>query len=316
MSRRRRRFEDKLLLASHDARIYLRKTIRHEEGTQTHEVDGFGSIVDRYASNTVDADRIDLNSINQETMQTWHALYQKWERGPLPVHDMPYHQWQWKYARWDCRSTQVGGRNTAPHRWNCEERKSVGEFDDPDVEAAPGAMVWTGKTSISMPREPPWSSGGSQARYFVLRHTVAKATNKPLRSKTSSSGAFRPCVCVHLSRCVVFARQPSCNAFVHLAALRSDIMLVSVVAGISVPQRAIVGARDARGRSTSAGCCIVVNIVAAGYPKQRIAHALSWRNASCRETTRALRCICNDPSRTCLGRNFRGVTSMRRDILC
>lgn len=75
-------------------------------------------ILDRDAKDKRYAVRMDLAGISTETIQEREALYEKRERSPLPAHSVPYDQRQWKYARWGCRSKEVGGRNTALHHWN------------------------------------------------------------------------------------------------------------------------------------------------------------------------------------------------------
>lgn len=82
------------------------------------------------------------NNIPYNVLGVRDTLLERRKTDTLPMYSVPHGTRQWKCARWDCRSTDPGGRHFAPHHWNYEEPSGDGE-----VEASPrtwSSWSWSG----------------------------------------------------------------------------------------------------------------------------------------------------------------------------
>lgn len=58
------------------------------------------------------------SGIGYDTIQEWDRMFFEHETKQMLTHGIPYEFRKGKYARWESRSTTIGGSDTKPHSWN------------------------------------------------------------------------------------------------------------------------------------------------------------------------------------------------------
>lgn len=111
--------------------------------------EGFLCVFGRFTRDDTYRSRMIWNGVSYETMQAWDKIFADREVAPLPLDAVPYHARKRQYARWENRSTQRGGSDTAPHAWN-DKRTSQGEEEHDghqEYDAALDGWSWTQSSS-------------------------------------------------------------------------------------------------------------------------------------------------------------------------
>lgn len=128
---------------------------------------GYDSSADRYNRDAGCADQNEKHEVPYNMLAEWKALYERRQRESLPVYTIPHEVRHMKHARWKCRSTDAGSRQSAPRHWNHEEPNIDGEVEH--VSWSSSSWSWHGLSWGSSSWSGRWQRGQfATARYAAI----------------------------------------------------------------------------------------------------------------------------------------------------